>query len=172
MQRKINVFLPDSSEYLCPECKAGDLHFRDYCKRIRKLEGGDKEWISIPRHQCDNPACRRVHRMLPDFLVPFKHYQESVIADAIDERIVPDESDDRPSVQTAIRWKWWLIMNAANIDGLLKSIGHRELGFSADLLGSGLSLLDELRKRIPAGWLKEILRYIYNSGARLPALPV
>ena len=163
------MFLPDSSEYLCPECKDGLLQFRDYCKRIRKLEGGDKEWISIPRHQCDNASCKRIHRMLPDFLVPFKHYQESVIADAIDDRIIPEESDDRPSVQTVIRWKCWLIMNAANIDGLLKSIAHRELSFSSELMESSVSLLTELRKRIPDGWLKEILRFIYNSGARLTA---
>lgn len=166
------MFLPAGSEYLCPMCKAGALHFRDYCRRVRKLEGGDKEWISIPRHQCDSPSCRRVHRMLPDFLVPFKHYQEAVIEDAIDDRLSPEESDDRPSIQSVLRWKCWLIMNATNIDGLLKSIGYRELGFSAELLGTGISLLSELRKRITSGWLKEILRFIYNSGSGLPSLPI
>ncbi len=161
------MFLPDSSDFLCPVCKSGNLQFRDRCKRIRKLEGGDKEWISIPRHQCDNPSCRRIHRMLPDFLVPFKHYQETVIVDAIDDRIVPEESDDRPSETTVLRWKLWLMLNAANIDGHLKSIGHRELGFSAALMESGISLLNELRKILPEGWLREILRIIYNSGAKL-----
>ncbi|MBQ6388523.1 MAG: hypothetical protein IJH90_02690 [Mogibacterium sp.] len=136
------------------------------------MEGGDTEWIFIPRHQCDNPACRRIHRMLPDFLVPFKHYQETVVVDAVDDRIMPDSSDDRPSAQTVLRWKRWLFMNANDIDGHLKSIGYRELNFTEELLRSDISLLSELRKRIPEGWLKEILRFIYNSGARLLAFGI
>ena len=163
------MFLPEGREYLCPKCKSGLLKFRDYCKRIRKLEGGEKEWLSIPRHQCDNTSCKRIHRMLPDFLAPFKQYEASVIADSIDDRIVPEESDDRPSVQTVTRWKYWLIMNAANIEGLLKSIAHRELGFAAQVMESNASLLTELRKRIPNGWLRLILRFIYNSGSQLTA---
>ena len=34
---------------------------------------------------------------------------------------------------------------------------------------SGVSLLKELRNSIPEGWLKEILRIIYNSGGKLAA---
>ena len=166
MQR---ISLPGANEYLCPECKNGLLIFRDYCKRVMKLEGGDVEWVDIPRHRCDNPACGKVHRMLPDILAPFKHYQESVITDAIDDRIDPDTSDDRPSATTVIRWKHWLMMNWLNIDGCLKSVGHRELGFSEELMKSGVSLLEKLRSSIPEGWLKEILRIIYNSGGRLTA---
>ncbi len=110
--------------------------------------------------------------MLPDFLVPFKHYQETVVVDAVDDRITPDRSDDRPSAQTVLRWKRWLFMNTMDIDGHLKSIGYRELGFTEGLLRSDVSLLSELRKRIPEGWLKEILRFIYNSGARLLAFGI
>lgn len=163
------MFLPYSSEYLCPVCKIGFLEFRDYCKRIRRMEGGDAEWLELPRHQCSNLSCRKIHRMLPDFLAPFKHYEESVIVDAIDDRILPDTSDERPSAQSVIRWKHWLMMNALDIDGYLKSVGHRELGFSMELLKSGVSLLEKLRSYIPEGWLKEILRFIYNSGGKLAA---
>ena len=166
MQR---VSLPNGNEYLCPVCKNGVLVFRDYCKRIMRLEGGDVEWMDIPRHCCDNPACGKVHRMLPDILAPFKHYQESVITDAIDDRIDPDTSDDRPSATTVVRWKHWLMMNWLNIDGHIKSVAHRELGFSAELMKSGVSLLKELRNSIPEGWLKEILRIVYNSGGKLSA---
>ena len=58
-------------------------------------------------------------------------------------------------------------MNHTNIDGHLKSIGHRELGFSNELLCSGISLLDNLRSSDPFGWLKTIIRTIYNAGAYL-----
>ena len=59
------------------------------------------------------------------------------------------------------------MFNALNIDGHMKSVGHRELGFSEELLRSGVSLLGSLRRSIPERWLKAILRIIYNSGGRL-----
>jgi len=105
--------------------------------------------------------------MLPDFLVPFKHYQEEVIVDSIDDRLVPEEIDDSPSGKTVKRWKRWIQVNAMDIDGQLKSIGYRELGFAEELLRSGVSLLKELRRSIPEGWLRAILRTIYNAGAKL-----
>ena len=107
--------------------------------------------------------------MLPKCLAPFKHYEETVIEDAIDGEIVPEESDDRPSVRTVLRWNHWLMANITQIDGYLKSIGYRELGFSAELLKSGISLLEKLRSSVPKGWLCIILRMIYNSGGRLEA---
>lgn len=148
-------------------CKDGQLIFRDYCRRILRQEGGDSEWIMIPRHRCNNPGCRKLHRILPDILVPYKHYQEEVIVDLLDKRIDPACSDDRPSEQTVRHWNHWLMFNALNIDGHLKSIGHRELGFSEELLRSGVSLLESLRRSIPERWLKVILRTIYNAGGRL-----
>ena len=141
--------------------------FRDYCLRICRQICGDVEWIMIPRHRCSNEKCHKIHRMLPDFLAPFKHYQEEVIVDSIDDRLSPDEVDDSPSSQTVKRWKTWMDINTTNIDGHLKSIGYRELGFSEELMRSSISLLKELRSSIPQGWLKTILRMIYNTGARL-----
>ena len=105
--------------------------------------------------------------MIPDFLVPYKHYEEPIICDAVDERIDPAESDDRPSSQSIRHWKYWVLLNADDINGHLKSVAHRELGYGEELLKSGVSLLAKLRKSISDGWLKIILRTIYNSGAFL-----
>ena len=141
--------------------------FRDKCRRIKRQTCGEYEWLRIPRFKCDNEDCGKIHRMLPDFLAPFKQYEESVIVDAIDGRIDPAENDDRPSRQTARHWKMWLELNREDIDGHMKSIGHRLLGFSEALLRSEASMLDGLRRLLPEGWLKVILRTIYNSGGRL-----
>ena len=105
--------------------------------------------------------------MLPDFLAPFKHYPELVISDVLDGEIDPADADDRPSAQSARRWGHWLRMNERNIDGHLKSAAHRELDFSEELLRSGVPLLRKLRSSIPDGWLRAILRIIYNSGGFL-----
>ena len=130
-------------------------------------EGGEHEWLHIPRYQCDNPACKRTSRMLPHCLTPYKHYAEEVISETIDEHVIPEESDFRPSEQTASRWKHWILKNELNISGYLKSIGHRLLGFTEDLMKAEGSLLEILRKRQPDGWLKIIICTIYNAGAKL-----
>ena len=162
-----NTFLDNSSEFLCPVCRQGLLIYRDHCRRIVRQDGGESEWIHIPRHQCSNPKCRRIHRMLPDFLVPFKHYQEAVVVDAVDDRLLPEDADDRPSRQTVCHWKWWIQLNASDIEGQMRSVAHRELGYTEELLRSSVPLLSYLRSSVPEGWLKLILRIIYNSGARL-----
>lgn len=100
-------------------------------------------------------------------MAPFKHYEEPVISDVLDGEILPSESDNRPSEQTAKRWSHWLMMNELNINGILKSVAHRELDFSMELLKSGISLLNKLRSSIKGGWLHTILRIVYNSGNRL-----
>jgi hypothetical protein len=56
--------------------------------------------------------------------------------------------------------------NHLRIDGYLKSIGYRFLGFSQKLLDSRISLLEELRSS-NGSWLEAILRMIYNSGGFL-----
>ena len=161
------IFLPEGRDYLCPHCKIGRLLYRDHCKRKVIYETGDHEWLRIPRHQCDNPACHRISRMLPESIVPYKHYAEAVISDTIDGRINPEDYDDRPSGRTAVRWSHWLFANEDNINGYLKSIGHRFLGFPEELLKSEVSLLSELRKRQQLDWLRTVIRTIYNAGAKL-----
>ena len=107
--------------------------------------------------------------MLADFLVPYKHYGEEVISGVLDEIVLPTDADseESPSERTMLRRHHWLMKNQLNIDGHLKSIAYRELGFSAELLKSGVSLLAALRCSIPDGWLRSVIRYIYNSGNSL-----
>ena len=121
--------------------------------------------------RCRNENCRRIHNALPDFLVPHKHYSSEVIEDVIDDVVRPNDElndSDYPCEKTMGRWKAWFERNRKNIDGQLKSVGYRILGFSEQLLISGVSLSDELRKN-GAGWLGTILRIIYNSGGFLRA---
>jgi hypothetical protein len=103
--------------------------------------------------------------MLPDFLVPFKHYTEDVISDAVNDKLDLTMTNDAPSPATILRWKRWIRLNSSDINGQLKSIGHRELDFSKELLKSGVSVLVHLMCSIPRGWLRTILCMLYNSGA-------
>ena len=92
-----------------------------------------------------------------------------MIEDVIDDVVRPDDElndSDYPCEKTMERWKAWFERNRKNIDGQLKSVGYRILGFSEQLLISGVSLSDELRKN-GAGWLGIIVRFLYNSGGFL-----
>ena len=60
-----------------------------------------------------------------------------------------------------------IAINEFNIEGHMKSIGYRLLGFSEKLLETGISLLSHMRSSMPAAWLKTVMRYIYNSGNAL-----
>lgn len=105
--------------------------------------------------------------MIPDFLVPYKHYTEDVIRDAVNDQLDLSLTNDAPSMVTIQRWKRWIRMNHSNIDGQLKSVCHRELDFPMELLRSSVSLLKKLMRSIPKKWLRFILRILYNSGARV-----
>lgn len=145
------------------------LKHYDSIRRIWKQHGGKTRWLLIERVRCRNDNCRRIHNALPDFIVPHKHYSSEVIEDMIDEVILPDDElndSDYPCEMTMARWKYWFERNRDSIDGQLKSVGYRVLGFSRQLLISGVSLPDELRKD-GAGWLGTIIRFIYNSGGFL-----
>ena len=67
--------------------------------------------------------------MLPDFLVPYKHYNEETISGVLDGIVNPDDEDSEvyPSEMTMLRWHHWFILNQLNIEGHMKSIGYRLL---------------------------------------------
>lgn len=136
------------------------------CERGMLLEGHERRIYQIRRLKC--PKCGKLHRELSDFLTPFKQYSTEIIAGVLDGSVTSedDESVDYPCEETIFQWQHWLMVNQLRIDGYLKSIGYRLLGFSEELLISGMSLLTELRSSIPE-WVETILRFIYNSGGFL-----
>lgn len=165
---RIQIFFVESSDTCpCPCCQA-PLEHRDYRLRIMKLEGGEEKFLRVERRKCTNVGCRRMHTVLPDCMVPYKHYASEVIAGVLDEVITPDDADteDYPCVATMHRWKHWLMANYLRMEGYLKSIGHRLLGLEKGLLASTVSLLEKLRLSNDR-WLEAILRMIYNSGGFL-----
>lgn len=147
----------------CPECSE-KLKYRDSVLRTFKEEGGDKNSIIIRRLKCC--YCLSLHRELPDFIAPHKHYTTDVIENVVDE-LINDGDYDYPCERTMIRWKNWTLRNTSGINGYLKSIAFRMLNFSGEFLESGVCLLNKLQEE-GEGWLGKVLRVIYNSGGFLP----
>ena len=133
--------------------------------RIWLREGHKRHTVAIRRLKCRK--CGAYHRELPDFLVPYKHYETELISGVLDEVVQADDMDGNlPCDSTVQSWHHWLMANELRIDGYLKSEGSRLPGFTEELLMSGMSLLRLLRSSCQS-WLEIVLRFIYNSGGFL-----
>ena len=158
----------------CPCCHR-KLHTHNYKSRIDRSYNGSTRFIEICRYQCS--SCQRMHSGLPDFLVPYKHYEVEVIENAVDDVIEPGapEADNYPCTGAFKNWKKWVAGNTDQIDGSLKSIGSKLDELGTDLLESSDSLLTKLRN--DSDWLSTVCRVIYNSAmalkpvSRLPGNP-
>ena len=129
------------------------------------MEDGRKHWYKIPRCRCEH--CGALHRMIPDFLIPFKHYETEVIGGVLEKVITPDTApDDGPCEMTMLRWLRWFEANAHKIEAIIRSVVRRDLDFSDEFLKYDDPLLPRLRTHSP-DWLKIVIRFIYNSGIRL-----
>ena len=159
--------IDSTEEYLCPQCRKGMLKHRAHVHRhIRKEDTGKKEWYWIPLSKCDNKNCGAMRRLLPDFMVPYKHYEEEAVSDVLNEVITEESPVDFPSVQTMRHWKAWLLLNKDRIESLFRGIGYTILGFGEELIFDQNCLLDQLRRKTD-NWLKIMIRFVYNSGHRL-----
>jgi hypothetical protein len=103
------------------------LVYRDTCERHYRLGGGKKVWFRIRRLKC--PRCKKLHRELPDILAPYKHYHLDIIMGMLEGTLTKgeDEYEDYPCEKTVERWEAWFSQNKTDIDGYLKSVGHRLL---------------------------------------------
>ena len=161
------IIIESNQDFICPECKKGILKKRCRVRRhIRKEITGDKVWYLIPVGKCDNASCCKQLRLLPDFMVPYKHFESKAISDVRDEKITRNSPVVCPSVRTMQSWLAWFEANLILMEGILRSVGYRVLGFGEELLFSELSLVDQLRLR-SKDWFKKITRFIYNSGHQL-----
>ncbi len=127
-----STFLIESSDYICPTCKKGHLLYRDHCKRILRHEGGSSEWLWIPRCKCDDPGCRKLHRMLPDLLVRFKQYSAEVISGVLDESLDPakrlqirKEVAEKSGVTTRSLYRYEAAYRAGGFAGLKPNAAPR-----------------------------------------------
>lgn len=167
-----NILIDSKEDCCCPDC-GSPLKYRDRRQRVHKVAGGEKEWYLIRRLKCTNGKCRRLHNELPDCMCPYKHYDAGLIEDVVEGIISEDdlETEDYPCEKTMNHWKWWIQMNKKNMEGQIKSAAHRFLDFDDRFLKSEDSLLEELKKRISPGWLKAVVRFVYNSGGRIAPNP-
>ena len=87
----------------CPRC-GGYLKYYDKVLRIVKTKNRITKRIEIDRLKCIE--CKSVHRKLPDYILPYKHYEKELIAGVVNGYITCETLgyEDYPCEQTMNRW--------------------------------------------------------------------
>ena len=156
------LLIKHNEEPICPIC-GERLIYRDCRKRIMRQYNGEIAHLIVRRLKCDH--CGKLHTELPDVITPHKHYAREIIENVVQDICTPDdpETESYPCEKTMERWKDWIASIKHQVDGRLRSVGHRILEFKDTLLFEKTSLLEKLMED-GAGWLAIISRDIYNSG--------
>ena len=92
------------NETVCP-CCGGDLKYYDRVLRIVRTKGRKTKYIEICRLQC--VSCSKVHREIPDFLLPYKRYEKELVKGVVEGTITSDTIgyEDYPCEVTMERWR-------------------------------------------------------------------
>ena len=87
----------------CPKC-GGTLKYYDNVRRIIRTKGGIKNWIKVKRFRCE--VCNKIHRYLPDYIFPYKHYVAEIIQGVVKGDITVETLgfEDYPCEMTMKRW--------------------------------------------------------------------
>lgn len=88
---------------ICPNC-GGELKHYDSVKRLLKTKNGVKKHIKIRRLRCKE--CKKLHRELPESVLPYKHYESEIIKGVQEGFITPETIgfEDFPCGMTMFRW--------------------------------------------------------------------
>lgn len=148
-------FIRSYEDSFCPVCY-GELEVRS--SKDRKLIRGDgrKQIYRLRVLKCKK--CRKHHLELPDFIQPFKHYESEVIESALDSDAYCCQAEET----TIKRWQQWFDKNYCHMNGILTSIHIRESRNHVNLLLK-TSLLQNIRST-GIGWLRAVMRKLFNSG--------
>ena len=89
---------------ICPYC-GGRLIKYGHVKRIVRSKNGARRWIKLQRVCC--VKCLHIHRVLPSFIFPFKHYTAQIIKGFVDGTFSSLDLyfEDYPCESTIRYWK-------------------------------------------------------------------
>jgi len=134
--------------------------------RIKRKAGGGRENLLVEVRKCTNESCRRCHRLIPDELLPYKHYESELIEAVIDGVVSEDDEslEEGPSAESMKRWRAWWEKLKAGAEGKIRSAAYRILDLSEQFLGSQESLLGRIKERLVEGWLAATIKIMCNSG--------
>jgi hypothetical protein len=132
---------------------------RDTLDRIVVRQEQGRCVYRIRRMKCTQ--CGRIHRELPDFVLPFKNYDAHTVQKTLDS---DSDNDCCADNSTMGRWRSSFAMAQNTIAALLMSY-FMTLTQSAGSIFKLENILLKI-KREQKGWLSFVLRLLINSGHR------
>lgn len=144
----------------CPFCR-GPLAARDSRLRFVIRDDGSRESWIVRRLQCR--SCGKLHTELPDFIIPYKHYEAPAIQHTLDDE--PDNScaaDD----STLRRWRKSFAEASPLFIALLTALYMKAANTAAPLFQFD-DILSHIRAMRQKHWLTFVFRLLINSGHRL-----
>lgn len=159
--RRSLAFFVRCAETLPSPCCMAEFSVIGSRKRIVIGAAGDKRTLVIRRLRCQ--GCRSIHHELPDFIVPYKHYESGCLEQATSENatltVAADES-------TLLRWRSFVKERITYWLGCLASIATR---YNRDPVEQSSVALQTAHQRIghvvgnAPGWLARIVRPVANA---------
>jgi len=152
-----NFYVRSNEKPACPNC---DSPLKVVGSRKRKVyeADGSRRQLIIRRLYCTN--CRCIHHELPDIITPRKRYSTDTI-----EQVLSEKSQDffPGEGSTMIRIHFWFSLLRNYIERTLEALRqiYKE---DRDLTIRISSLLPLSPSALPAGWLKQVVRILVNSG--------
>jgi hypothetical protein len=157
---EINVSAVLSQETVqCPLC-GGCLTKRDSRPRFVIRENGERETWIVRRLQCR--SCGKLHTELPDFILPFKHYEAQTIQNTLDDKADNSCAADDATLRC---WRQSFSEACSSIIALLTAFYMKAENKAAPLFQFE-NILVKLRAR-QKNWLTFVFRLLINSGNRL-----
>lgn len=177
-------FIESKEQHNCPTC-TGNLVGYGIINRHIKDENSQKVWYKISRKKCSD--CNKTHNMIPDFMLPYKHYKAEIIQEVIDNEEeaktnvktetktdscpVNDKNEVNKDVgmyiaaeeSTIYRWKKWFRDMQEKLNSNLKAIWQVNKRLFFPLLDNTISLLTEFRKS-GGNWLAKTIGLTINAG--------
>lgn len=117
------------------------------------MKSGIHVTLLVPR--CRYLQCRRLHTLLPDFVVPYKHYEAFVIQGVVDGK---DLSACPAEDSTLRRWRSEFRRMAPYAETLLRKVQDAAYPLF------GASLLAFLRQKFPRRWMRSVLPLLSAHG--------
>lgn len=142
-----NIFLSmlAQKKLRCPICGGPLVGYGMYPRKLKTPEG--KKELSIARYYCQR--CKRTHAILPDFILPYKHYPAKVIEEAVEEvvekQVTPEYVDGEQDISATKRWVKTFKLLYSEISGTLESIAFRLYGKTSSIIGEIRSCFNRLK---------------------------
>jgi hypothetical protein len=160
--KRIYYLCINETRLYCPHC-GQEVVYRDSRLRIWLHCNALADRIRIHRMFCR--TCNKLHTVLPDVLVPHKHYGAAEIETILESEARSDEVSD----STVAHWRQWVKGNEAQIEGVLQSL-KLESEDKLPELRNNENLFAQL-KEIFSNWLSVVSRLVVNGGFEfLPVL--